>query len=63
MPLDLHAKGFAPVRNIQIELNLTKQKCQFVCYGQVGADEAGHWICTPKDLHLPVTNKFTFLFN
>src|ERR1700685_4199061 len=35
MPLDLHAKGSAPVRNIQIEPNLTKQKCQFVCYGQV----------------------------
>jgi hypothetical protein len=35
MPLDLDAKGSAPVRNIQIESNLTKQKCQFVCFGQV----------------------------
>jgi hypothetical protein len=35
MPLDLHATGPAPARNIQIEPNLTKQKCQFVCYGQV----------------------------
>ena len=35
MALDLHAKGSAPARNIQIELNLTKQKCQFVCYGLV----------------------------
>ena len=35
MPFDLHAKGSAPARNIQIEHNLTKQKCQFVCYGQV----------------------------
>jgi len=34
-PLDLDAKGSAPVRNIQIEPKLTKQKCQFVCYGQV----------------------------
>ena len=35
MPLDLHVKGSAPARNIQIEPNLIKQKCQFVCYGQV----------------------------
>ena len=35
MPLDLHAKGCAPARNIQIEPNLTKQKCYFVCYGHV----------------------------
>ena len=30
MPLDLHAKGSAPACNIQIEPNLTKQKCQFM---------------------------------
>jgi hypothetical protein len=35
MPLDLHAKGSVPARNIQIEPNLTKQKCEFVCYRQV----------------------------
>ena len=35
MPLGLHAKGSASVRNIQIKPNLTKQKCPFVCYGQV----------------------------
>ena len=35
MPLDLHAKGSAPARNTQIEPNLTRQKCQFVRYGDV----------------------------
>jgi hypothetical protein len=53
MPLDLHAKGFATVRNIQIEPNPTKQKRQFVL--RTGADpltcRSNGMLRMPLDLH------------
>ena len=57
MPLDLDAKGSAPARNIQIEPNLTKQKCEFYVtdrcspFGVQIQWPASLFVQVPGDLH------------